>query len=273
LARERDSSARRRGTSTRRGQSREFIHGLHAISEALSAQRRDLHALWLAAGPNRPELEDIAAKAQAAGVTIRTEDADRLASRIKEEGARIQGALLEAGPLPELPGIGPLLDEQPAGPVRIVVLDGVEDPQNVGAIARVADAAGAGGLLMTQRRAPPLSPAVSRASAGAIEWLPVARVANLARALEGLKAKGLWVVGADLEATEDLFGVPDRVLSGNLAVVVGAEGKGLRASTRALVDHPIRIPMSGRVASLNVATATAVVLFEILRRSGGAEEP
>jgi len=130
---------------------------------------------------------------------------------------------------------------------------------------------------MTRRRSPPLSPALARASAGAIDWLPVARVANLVRALEELKTKGFWVVGADPEAKMELYELPDRLLLGDLVVVLGAEGRGLRPGVRAAVDHPVRIPMRGRVASLNVASAGAVLLYELLRRvsagSAGRVEP
>jgi 23S rRNA (guanosine2251-2'-O)-methyltransferase len=176
-----------------------------------------------------------------------------------------QGVALEAGPLPEVS-----LEELCRGcdgPRRFVALDGVEDPQNVGAISRVADASGARGMILTAHRAPPLSPAVARASAGAIEWLPVARVANLRNSLKYLKEHGFWVVGADLDAPASLYEVPDSLLQGDLVVVLGAEGKGLRPGVRALVDHPVQIPMQGQVGSLNVATAGAVVLFELLRRS------
>jgi 23S rRNA (guanosine2251-2'-O)-methyltransferase len=122
-------------------------------------------------------------------------------------------------------------------------------------------------MVLSKRRAPPLSPAVARASAGAIEWLPVARVTNLARAIQYLKSEGFWVVGADPSATESLYEVPDRVLQGDLAVVLGAEGRGLRPEVRKLVDHPVRIEMRGQVASLNVSAAGAVLLYELLRRA------
>ena len=246
---------------------REWLSGLHSVAEALAARRRELHALWLREGPLRAEWSPLIAAAEAAGVPIKRTSSEGLAGRLPEDGPNWQGVALEAGRLPEFSGIGPLLRAQPEGPVRLVALDGVEDPQNVGAIARVAEAAGAGGLIMTQRRAPPLSPAVSRASAGAIEWLPVARVTNLARALDGLKAQGVWAIGADLADAEPLWSASDALLQGDLVVVVGAEGRGLRPSTRAKLDLAVQIPMRGRVGSLNVAAATAVVLFEVLRRS------
>jgi 23S rRNA (guanosine2251-2'-O)-methyltransferase len=175
-----------------------------------------------------------------------------------------QGALLDAGPLPEL-SLDELMGVAEV-PRTLVALDGVEDPQNLGAIARVADATGAAGLLLTQRHAPPLSPAVSRASAGAIEWLPVARVTNLRRALNMLKKKDFWIFGAELEAPLGLFDAPDRLLRGDRVVVLGAEGAGLRPGIREVLDHRIQIPMAGRVASLNVAAAAAVILYELRRR-------
>jgi 23S rRNA (guanosine2251-2'-O)-methyltransferase len=188
---------------------------------------------------------------------------------------RSQGLELEVGPLPEV-ALAQLVPGADAGPGLIVALDGVEDPQNVGSIARVADAAGAQGLVLTDRRSPPLGAAVSRASAGAIEWLPVARVPNLRRALDTLKKEGFWVFGCDSEDGEDVFGLSDRVVSGHRVVVLGAEGAGLREGTWKLVDHRVRIPMQGRVGSLNVASAASIVLFELQRRtrpSGESGQP
>jgi 23S rRNA (guanosine2251-2'-O)-methyltransferase len=154
-----------------------------------------------------------------------------------------------------------------------VALDGVEDPQNLGAVIRVAEAAGALGLILTSRRAPPLGAAVSRASAGAVEHLPVSRVGNLRRALEQLKEGGFWAIGADPDAAEDLFLTPDRIWQGDLVLVFGSEGRGLRRTVVEALDHRVRIPMAGRVGSLNVAAAAAVVLFHArLRSSQGRGE-
>ncbi len=201
--------------------------------------------------------------AREAGVRVERLPRAQFAELVGAE-ARSQGVVLEAGPLPELP-LSALLEGQP-GMRILVALDGVEDPQNVGAVARVAEAAGAGGLILTRRRAPPLSSAVSRASAGAIEHLPVARVTNLPRTLADLEQAGFWSAGADPEAPSDLFTMPDRLLAGDLVVVLGAEGRGLRRGVRAALDHQVRIPMAGRVGSLNVSAAAAVLLFELRRR-------
>jgi 23S rRNA (guanosine2251-2'-O)-methyltransferase len=180
-------------------------------------------------------------------------------------GLRTQGLVLEAGPLPE-PGLDEVLALGPAGRRRVVALDGVEDPQNVGALLRSAEAAGATGVLIPERRAPPLGAAVARASAGAVEHLPIARVVNLARALERAKERGFWVVALDPEAEVSLFETPDSLWESDLAIVLGGEGEGLRHSIRRLADHRLAIPMRGRVASLNVSAAGALALFEAARR-------
>ena len=181
-----------------------------------------------------------------------------------------QGLLLEAGALPRVE-LEDLLAELPSGGGCLVALDEVEDPQNVGALIRVAEGSGAQGLILSDRRAPPLTPAVARASSGALEWLPVARVPNLGRALDLCRSASAWVVGADHRAEQSLFELPDRILSGRLVVVMGAEGRGLREGIRKRVDHALSIPMMGRVDSLNVSAAGAVILYELLRRRVASE--
>lgn len=240
----------------------EALTGIQSVREALRARRRPLHRLWLPeGGRERPDHAALRHLAEKAGVPIQR-------SADPAPGTH-QGVRLEVGPLPELDlaGLAAVCPEEGA---TLVALDGVEDPQNLGAIARVADASGAAGLLLTQRRAPPLSAAVSRASAGAVEWLPAARVPNLGRALKDLKEQGFWVFGADLEGDRSLFDLPDRAVRGRRVVVLGAEGRGLRPGILRSLDFRVRIPMEGRVASLNVATAAAVLLFEMRRRDARA---
>jgi 23S rRNA (guanosine2251-2'-O)-methyltransferase len=240
------------------------LEGLHPVLEALRARRRRLERLRVRKGLRRAELAEVLAAARRAGVAVEEVDAAALAPEPGGTGAH-QGLVLEAGPLPEL-SLEELADAG-APPRTLVALDGVEDPQNVGAIARVAEASGASGLVLMLRRSPPLGAAVSRASAGAIEWLPVARVVNLRRALEELKRRGFWVFGCDPQAPQGLFELPERALRGDRVVLLGAEGRGLRPGVRRAVDHPVRVPMAGRVASLNVAASAAVVLFELARRA------
>lgn len=248
----------------------ELLFGLHVVREALSARQRKFGRLLLAADSRSAEVEHLAALAREVGVPV---DFVGRGEILRQAGpaARTQGVLLEAGPIPERTLAALRSGER--GRRRIVALDGVEDPQNLGAIARVAEAAGINGLVLTRHRSPPLSAAVARASAGAIEHLPVARVTNLARALEELQGDGFWSVGADPAEGEDLFSAPERTFQGDLVVVLGAEGKGLRPAVAARLDHRVRIPMEGRIASLNVSTAAAVLLFEIVRRSRHGSGP
>lgn len=233
------------------------------MREALRAGRRVLRRLVLFENVDPTLAQELVLLARQRGVAVETRGREALHARPGLE--RAQGVTLEAGPLPEL-ALDELAGLGSAGSRRLLALDGVEDPQNLGALARVADAAGVAGIVLTERRAPPLSAAVSRASAGAIEHVPVARVPNLSRALDWLQGRGFWVVGAEAEQGDDLYAVPDRILQGDLVLVLGAEGRGIRAGIRAAVDHRVRIPMAGQVASLNVATAGAVILFELARR-------
>jgi len=247
------------------------VVGFHPVREALRARRRPLRRLAVRAALRHPGLGELRALARAAGVAVEELSADALARLAP--GARTQGLVLEAGPLPAVP-LEALLALGPRGGRRLLAFDGVEDPQNVGALLRAADAAGATGALLTERHAPPLGAAVSRASAGALEHLPVARVVNLARALGQAKGAGFWVVALDLEAEESLFAAPDALFQGDLVLVVGAEDRGIRHGIRRVADHRLRIPTRGHVASLNVASAGTLALFEAARRAqprgGGA---
>jgi 23S rRNA (guanosine2251-2'-O)-methyltransferase len=206
--------------------------------------------------------------ARGASVEIAEVDGQEL-DRLLESDENHQGVALKAGPIPEL-SLVELLEiasQRSEGGRRLLALDGVEDPQNVGAVARVAESAGVCGMILTERRAPALTASVARASAGAIEWLPVARVPNLGRALSELQSKHYWVVAAALGAEGTLYQMEDRILTGNLVVVLGAEGRGVRTSTLDQADHRVEIPMKGHVGSLNVSTAGAVLLYDLLRRA------
>ena len=266
-----DRSARRLSSGM------EILHGRHVIEEALRAERREFGRLCVRPSGLAPEWAPVLEMGRQKGVLVQpmeSTDWDEIQRTVGE--SQLQGCVLEAGPLPVLDGVSALRSVLPKSPrgVSLIALDGVEDPQNVGSLARVADAAGVDGIVLTARRSPPLSPALSRASAGAIEWQSVARVTNLSRALRELKEAGFWVVAADPSAERTVFEFPDLLLSGDLVVVLGAEGRGLRPGVLAEVDHGARLPMLGQVQSLNVATAGAILLYEIVRRrslSGSAE--
>jgi 23S rRNA (guanosine2251-2'-O)-methyltransferase len=242
----------------------QVLAGLQSVREALRARRRRLIALWIRT-PEPRGARELLALAEAAGVPIEWGPSSELEAGLPA-GARSQGLLLQVGPLPELELADALRFPLEEAPV-LVALDEVEDPQNVGAVARAAEGAGAVALLLTRRRAPPVSPAVSRASAGAIEHLPVVRVPNLARALRELHERGFWRLGADAspDATP-LESTPDALWTGPLTLVLGGEERGIRPGVAQELDQQVRIPMRGRVTSLNVGAAAAVLLFEAVRR-------
>jgi 23S rRNA (guanosine2251-2'-O)-methyltransferase len=242
----------------------ELLTRFHPVREALRARRRELHALRVL-DPAPSEAEELTGLARAAGVQVVPCRSSEL-GRGLPPGVKPQGFVLEVGELPELE-LGDLLAAGASGTRCYVALDGVEDPQNLGAIARAALAAGASGLVLTDRRSAPLSPAVSRASAGAIEHLPAARVVNLARALERLKEAGCWVLGADPAGGRDLFELEDRFWTGDLVLLFGAEGRGIRPGIARQIDTAVAVPMAGAVTSLNVSVAAAVILYEWVRRS------
>jgi 23S rRNA (guanosine2251-2'-O)-methyltransferase len=145
----------------------------------------------------------------------------------------------------------------------LLALDGVEDPQNLGALLRVADGAGVDGIILTERRAAPLSPVAIKASAGAAEHLRIARVVNLVRSLEELKRQNLWIIGLDERGSSDYDQFD---FTGDCVLVLGREGAGLHDLVRKTCDHLLRIPMAGGVSSLNVSAAGAVVLYEAFRQ-------
>jgi 23S rRNA (guanosine2251-2'-O)-methyltransferase len=142
-------------------------------------------------------------------------------------------------------------------------LDGIEDPQNLGSLIRTAEASGAGGIIIPKDRAVGVTPAVVKASAGAVAHIPVVRVTNLARTLEELKREGFWIVGADARGEKNLY---EMKFDMKVGLVIGSEGKGIRPLILKKCDYTVFIPMKGKISSLNAAIAGAVILFEILRQ-------
>ncbi|MCL6481286.1 MAG: 23S rRNA (guanosine(2251)-2'-O)-methyltransferase RlmB [Firmicutes bacterium] len=235
-----------------------ILTGIHSVREALRAGR-PLDRILIARGRHGKRLEEIVRLARERGVPVRFEDRvqlDRTAGTPQHQGAV---ALLAARPTVALED---LLRRQPQSGL-LVLLDGVEDPNNLGAIIRSALAAGADGIVVPERRSAGLTDAVARASAGALEHLPVARVKNLARTLEALKQAGYWLVGLDERAEKPYTAVD---LTARVGLVLGSEGKGLHELVRQRCDFLVSIPTSGPVRSLNVSVAAGVVLFEAVRQ-------
>ena len=241
------------------GGSSYWIYGVHAVFAALANPKRQCYRLL--ATPN--DLAALTDEAARCGRDIPVEKTDRREiERLLSHGAVHQGVALLVEPLEE----AWLEDAFPRAESRAValVLDQVTDPRNVGAALRAAAAFGAGAIVMQRRHAPPETGALAKAASGALEVVPLVRVTNLARGLEDLKAAGFWCVGLD-GSTETDIGEAD--LSGRVALVLGSEGSGLRRLTQEHCDVVARIPITGMVESLNLATAAAVALYETSRRS------
>lgn len=232
--------------------------GIHAVREALAAGR-PLERVIVAHGRHGERIEEIIELARRRGVPVRFESRERL-DRLAET-AHHQGVVGLAGAKAAL-ALEDLI-EQARRPGLIVLLDGVEDPRNLGAIVRTALASGADGLVIPERRAAGLTGTVAQTAAGALEHLPVARVKNLARAMEELKASSYWLVGLDERAEKRHTEID---CTGPIGLVLGGEGKGLHELTRKQCDWLVSIPTVGPVRSLNVSVAAGVVLFEVVRQ-------
>jgi len=240
----------------------EILYGVHAVEEALRAGRRRFDHVLVARERNDDRVAGLVAACRQAGVRVRQEAREQL-TQVAGTTAH-QGVVALVRPQ-EFLAIEDLFEPPPsARSARLLLaLDGVEDPQNLGALLRVADGAGVDGVVLTERRSAPLSPAAVKASAGAAEHLRIARVVNLVRALEDLKRQNLWVIGLDERGTTDYDQFD---MTGNCVLVLGREGAGLHELVRRTCDHLLRIPMAGGVSSLNVSAAGAVVLYEAFRQ-------
>jgi 23S rRNA (guanosine2251-2'-O)-methyltransferase len=233
-----------------------IVYGVNAVREALRAGRVERIAVSATGNPRVQEILALAAERQIPIDAVDTRALDRQARGGVHQGVVATARDLEVWTPAELA-------RQAAGPPLIIVLDGVEDPHNLGAILRTADAVGASGLVRQARHAAPLDGAVARTSAGAVAHVRIATVVNIARAVEELKAEGVWTMGLD-EAGEQPYDAVDFTLP--TAVVLGAEGSGLRRLVKERCDFTASIPMAGQVSSLNVSVAAGVVLFEAARQ-------
>jgi 23S rRNA (guanosine2251-2'-O)-methyltransferase len=238
------------------------LTGIHAVKEALEANR-PLEYILVAKGRQDTRAEEIVQLARRNGISVRFEERgqlDRAAGTRDHQGVVAIGAARAAATFDY---ILKSANKEHGKPGLIVLLDGVEDPHNLGAIIRTALAAGAHGVIIPERRAAGLTDAVARASAGALAHLPVAKVTNLVRTMEELKEAGYWLVGLDERADKSYTEVDYTSPTG---IVLGGEGGGLHELTRKRCDFVVSLPTSGPVKSLNVSVASGVVLFEALRQ-------
>lgn len=244
-----------------RGLGGEQIEGRQAVRELLRAGTRRVREVWMAEGTDDSailaEITDLAAEAR---VPVKTMPRARLEGSATSEAP--QGVLARADPLQEV-----ALSTLCSGRPFLVVLDGVTDPGNLGAILRSAEVAGATGVVLPRHRAVHITPTVAKAAAGAIEYLPMAVVPGLPAALAELAEKGVWLVGLDGEGTTDIDGLT--VADQPLALVLGSEGRGLGRLVRQRCDVLAAIPQRGRVESLSVAAAAAVACLAVARQRAG----
>jgi 23S rRNA (guanosine2251-2'-O)-methyltransferase len=246
----------------------ELVIGINPILEKLKASPEEISEILLARGPLRPILRSLETDAQKLQIKIQFVDAKEL--DYLAQGQSHQGALARVRPYSYVPFSD--LERNVAsesGPPRVLILDGITDPRNFGAILRTAEAVAVGHIIIPKDRSVRITPSVVKASAGAVHHLRIYRVTNLWRAMASLKNAGFWMVGLDAKATEsyDSKEYPDK-----LGIVLGSEGRGLRPLISKECDYLVRIPMKGKISSLNVSVAAAILLYEVSRPHCGIDK-
>ena len=237
-----------------------YIYGLNAVSEAIKARGRAFQWVGLAKERHDLRLQRIIEECRKLGIPVRflqRTELDRLAGNAAHQG------VVAVTSAKQYSGVEDVIEAKRGVLSLIVVLDGVEDPHNLGAILRTADAAGADGVIIPERRAAAVTGVVTKTSAGASEHLPIAKVTNIARTVEELKERNIWVVALDERGPQTYDALDYNI---DCAVVLGAEGKGVHDLVRRKCDFLVSIPMLGKVSSLNVSVAAGVVLYEIVRQ-------
>jgi 23S rRNA (guanosine2251-2'-O)-methyltransferase len=237
----------------------ETIFGIHAVESVLRSNPELVLQLWVQAGRHDKRMQTILGLAGTHGVSVETCSRDVLQKKSSEQ--KHQGVVANIRADKKLqPALSDILARQD---LLLLVLDGVQDPHNLGACLRSADASGVDAVIVSRNRSPGLTPVVRNVASGAAETTPFIQVSNLARALQQLRESDVWIVGTTGEATTSLY---HSSTSNRLAVVMGSEGEGMRRLTREGCDELIYIPMQGHVESLNVSVATGICLFEYRRK-------
>jgi 23S rRNA (guanosine2251-2'-O)-methyltransferase len=240
--------------------SEEIVIGKNPVIEALKSGR-DINKIWVAEGAQKGQTGQVLQLAKEAGVIVQIAPRKKLdqMSEGNHQGIVAQVAAYQYAELDDLFAIAKERNEDPL----FILLDEIEDPHNLGSIMRTADAAGAHGIIIPKRRAVGLTATVAKASTGAIEYIPVVRVTNMSRTIVELKEKGLWIVGTDASGKTDYRKMD---ASMPLGLVIGSEGKGMSRLVREHCDFLVRLPMVGKVTSLNASVATSLLLYEVYRK-------
>ncbi len=239
----------------------DVLVGRNAVTEALKSGR-GINKLWIASGDREGSVAEIAALAKERGIVVQY--VERAKIEALAGGHRHQGVLAYVAPVPyaELEDILKAAEAKGEAPF-LVLLDELEDPHNLGALLRTADTTGVHGILIPKRRSVSLNATVAKTSAGAVEYVPVARIGNIAQTLKKLKEKGFWVAGADMDGEKAYY---EADLTGPLVLVVGSEGKGMSRLTKEACDFIVRMPMVGRINSLNASVAGSILMYESMRQ-------
>lgn len=239
-----------------------YVYGLHAVQAVLDKEAESISALWLEHARRDERVQKLIQRAKQAGIEIQRVDREQLTAMVgneKHQGVVAASAATPAGNEADLTRLLETLQV----PAFLLILDGVQDPHNLGACLRTADAAGVHAVIAPRDKACGLTATVRKVASGAVENVPFIQVTNLARTLRDLQQAGVWLVGTSLETDQELYQAD---LSGPLGLVLGAEGKGLRRLTAEHCDLLVKLPMLGTVQSLNVSVATGICLYEALRQ-------
>ncbi len=239
----------------------DVLIGRNAVIEALRSER-GINKILLAEGDRAGSVKEILSLARERGIVVQSVNRSKLEALAG--GMRHQGVLAYVSPVAyaELEDILKRAAEKEEPPF-LLLLDELEDPHNLGALLRTADAAGVHGVLIPKRRSVPLNATVAKTSAGAVEYVPVARIGNISQTLRELKQKGMWVVGADMGGEQTYY---EADLTGPLVLVIGSEGHGMSRLTREQCDFVVRMPMAGRINSLNASVAGSILMYEVMRQ-------
>ncbi|MRX72564.1 23S rRNA (guanosine(2251)-2'-O)-methyltransferase RlmB [Bacillus lacus] len=238
----------------------EYIMGRNTVIETLKSSR-EIHKIWVAENSQKGQVQQVTRLAAEKGLTIQYVPKKKLDQMVEgnHQGVVAQVAAYEYAEVDDILAAARDRNEAPF----ILILDELEDPHNLGSIMRTADAVGAHGIIIPKRRAVGLTATVAKASTGAIEYIPVARVTNIARTMEDLKKEGIWIVGTDAKGSDDY-----RNMDGGMPIglVIGSEGKGMGRLVREGCDFLVRLPMAGKVTSLNASVAAGLLMYEVYRK-------